>query len=176
MPKPGHVEQQQKSHTKSEDTTSRRTSTSRHTITEEEAKQLDEECMQRFIKVNSKIITRSKGAYDGILIITPSAVMFDPLDSNAPSNPIKDDTYSARALTANSNNSSKNGTQSETIYDEASAIIPIEIISNVILYEDLSLKEVKEYFDYQQTQEYKFLYMCYYNSYLQCDVYTSHPI
>jgi hypothetical protein len=157
MPKPGHVEQQQKSHTKSEDS-SRRASTSRHTITEEEAKQLDEECMQRFIKVNSKIVTRSKGSYDGILIITPSAAMFDPLDANAVNNPIKDDTFSARALSNNSYSYS-NGAQNNTIYDEASAIIPIEIISNVILYEDLSLKDVKEYFDYQQTQEY--LFYCY---------------
>jgi hypothetical protein len=56
------------------------TLTRRHTITEDEAKQLDEECMQRFLKINCKIITHTKGSFDGVLIITPSALMFDPLD------------------------------------------------------------------------------------------------
>lgn len=115
----------------------------RHTITEEEAKQLDEECMQRFIKLNSKIVTRSKGCFDGVLIITPSAVMFDPTDPNAGV------TNNSEENAADSNHSSSNRLRTTSIYDEASAIIPIEMISNVIMYEDLTLKDVHEYFDYQ---------------------------
>jgi hypothetical protein len=116
----------------------------RHTITEEEAKQLDEECMQRFLKINSKIVTRSKGVFDGVLLITPSAIMFDPIDSSANSVSSDNRDESGRALSSNS---------TSNIYDEASAIIPIEIISNVIMYEDLSLKDVQEYFDYQYQLE-----------------------
>lgn len=120
--------------------------TSRHTLSEEEAKQLDEECMQRFLKINCKIVTRSKGCYDGVLIITPSALMFDPFDVNA-----------AAAANSESSDASKhvkaaNVGNNSTIYDEASAIIPIELISNVIMYEDLALKDVQEYFDFQQNQ------------------------
>ena len=152
---------------------------SRHTITEEEAKQLDEECMQRFIKVNCKIVTRSKGCVKGVLIITPSALMFDPLDnlpekherylgssSSDPKSPSVFDTSSPGLNNTSShndslnvdhvhsrNNSSSGGVGSvngvgTTIYDEASAIVPIEIISNVIMYEDLSLNDVEEYFEY----------------------------
>jgi hypothetical protein len=115
----------------------------RHTITEEEAKQLDEECMQRFIKLNSKIVTRSKGCFDGVLIITPSAVMFDPTDPNAGAANNNEENIS------DSNHLSSNRLRTTSIYDEASAIIPIEMISNVIMYEDLALKDVQEYFDYQ---------------------------
>lgn len=154
---------------------------SRHTITEEEAKQLDEECMQRFIKVNCKIVTRSKGCVKGVLIITPSALMFDPLDnlpdekhdrnmgssSSDPKSPSVFDTSSPGLVNNTSGNndslnvdhahsrtnSSSGGVGSvngvgTTIYDEASAIVPVEIISNVIMYEDLSLTDVEEYFEY----------------------------
>lgn len=89
--------------------------------------------MQRFLKVNCKIVTRSKGCFDGVLIITPSAIMFDPFDNSNKNNSSRRDSFS----------------NSSNIYDEASAIIPIEIISNVIMYEDLALKDVQEYFDYQ---------------------------
>lgn len=88
--------------------------------------------MQRFLKINCKIVTRSKGCFDGVLIITPSALMFDPFDPEQSKNPRRD-----------------SNTFKSSIYDEASAIIPIEIISNVIMYEDLALKDVQEYFDYQ---------------------------
>lgn len=121
---------------------------SRHTLTEEEAKKLDQECMQRFLKINCKIVTRTKGCFDGVLIITPSALMFDPLPS------------SNLVAAAAKSNSSSNGHKypslrhSASIYDEASALIPIEIISNVIMYEDLALKDVQEYFDYQNDIEY----------------------
>ena len=143
-PKPGHIEQQTSAEV-AKTNVERRGSLSRHMLTEEEAKQLDEECMQRFLKVNCKIVTRSKGSYDGVLIITPSAVMFDPFDTNS---------NHATNLADNSQNNG-NGAKAgfSTIYDEASAIIPIEVISNVIMYEDLPLKDVQEYFDYQSHQE-----------------------
>jgi hypothetical protein len=145
----------------------RRSFTSRHTITEEEAKQLDEECMQRFIKVNCKIVTRSKGCFPGVLIITPSALMFDPLDNQAVNvrhKKIIEKHTAGGSLNASdmSNNSprttsssgSGGNTTAISIYDEASAIIPIEIISNVIMYEDLALNDVEEYFDYLHTIKY----------------------
>lgn len=110
----------------------------RHVITEDEAKQLDEECMQRFLKINCKIVTRSKGCHEGVIIITPSAIMFDPINAGE----VGADKESQTA-TPNANDHGP-------IYDEASAIIPIELISNVIMYEDLHLKDVEEYFEYQQ--------------------------
>ncbi|RMZ99773.1 oxidation resistance 1, partial [Brachionus plicatilis] len=71
--KPGHVElQKQKclseSSKNSNENLQRNELVSRHTLTEEEAKKLDEECTQRFLKVNCKIVTRSKGCYNGVLI------------------------------------------------------------------------------------------------------------
>ncbi|CAF0703097.1 unnamed protein product [Brachionus calyciflorus] len=140
-PKPGHVELQ-KQKCLSEPRTNSQTSVnskknqlvSRHTLTEEEAKKLDEECMQRFLKVNCKIVTRSKGCFEGVLIITPTALMFDPFDPDELNN---------------KNKRRDSSVFKNSIYDEASAIIPIEIISNVIMYEDLALKDVQEYFDYQ---------------------------
>ncbi|XP_067666112.1 nuclear receptor coactivator 7-like isoform X3 [Haliotis asinina] len=47
-------------------------------LTEEEAKQLDQECYERFIKINVKHITDGQGVVSGTLIVTPNAVMFDP--------------------------------------------------------------------------------------------------
>ena len=129
-------------------------------LSEEEAKKLDEECMQRFLKINCKIVTRSKGCYDGVLIITPSAIMFDPIDSPPPpantnSNTefnADDSTFSSSELSHKVRTSS--ASSGNTIYDEASAIVPIEVISNVIMYEDLALKDVQEYFEYQETQQF----------------------
>ncbi|RNA13443.1 oxidation resistance 1, partial [Brachionus plicatilis] len=71
--KPGHVElQKQKCLSEpsknSNENLHRNKLVSRHTLTEEEAKKLDEECTQRFLKVNCKIVTRSKGCYNGVLI------------------------------------------------------------------------------------------------------------
>ena len=89
----------------------------RHTLSEDEAKRLDEECMQRFLKLDSKLISSeiiNNPIIDGVLLITPSAIMFDP------------------KLTVNNN-------------DNNSIIIPLESISNVILYEDLSIKDVHKY-------------------------------
>jgi hypothetical protein len=145
----------------------RRSLTARHTITEEEAKQLDEECMQRFIKVKAKIVTRSKGCFPGVLIITPSALMFDPLDGEAVNARHKRIIEAAQEggslntsdMSGGSPRSTSTSTTSAytsnavvtTIYDEASAIIPIEIISNVIMYEGLPLNDVNEYFDYMHT-------------------------
>jgi hypothetical protein len=129
----------EKNNEKSKDETQQPTLTRRHTLTEDEAKQLDEECMQRFLKINCKIITHTKGTFDGVLIITPSALMFDPLDM-----PIE---ISLEETDRNQSSSSGN------LCEEASAIIPIEIISNVIMYESLPLKDVQEYFEYQNQME-----------------------
>lgn len=93
--------------------------------------------MQRFLKINCKIVTRSNGCHDGVIIITPSAIMFDPFDVT-------------KIEQGSRKNSVDNSLPPSTIYDEASAIIPVELISNVIMYEDLQLKDVEEYFDYQQ--------------------------
>ena len=132
---------------------------------EEDAKKLDEECMQRFLKINCKIVTRSKGCYDGVLIITPSAIMFDPLDSSAVNAAITEETNETTQKTRTASTSSSN-----SIYDEASAIIPIEIISNIIMYEDLALKEVQEYFDYQEVQEFLSKEV---NNFIKCEQTTS---
>ena len=147
-PKPGHVEKQkQQNFAKSFDyggealkgREEKPTSLPRrHTLTEDEAKQLDEECMQRFLKINCKIITHTKGCFEGVLIITPSALMFDPLDM-----PLETGDEKKRNLSSSSGNA----------YEEASAIVPIEIISNVIMYEDLPVKDVQEYFEYQLHME-----------------------
>lgn len=135
--KPGHAEQQKVFHERRESLGHHPLNDNRHVISEDEAKQLDQECMQRFLKINCRIVTRSKGCHDGVIIITPSAIMFDPHNASEASSPalVKEDT--------------PQGPHS-TIYDESSAIIPIELISNVIMYEDLHLKDVEEYFEYQQ--------------------------
>ncbi len=151
-PKPGHVEKKDKSKLSASlsvaaESEPDKNSQRRHTITEEEAKQLDEECMQRFIKVNCRIVTRSKGCFDGVLIITPSAVMFDPVSVDSTSANGGEETMQQSSTPPPASKSTS------SIYDEASAIIPIEIISNVIMYEDLALKDVKEYFDYQHHVE-----------------------
>lgn len=143
--RPGHVEKQMKQKSASQSDVEsfnerpNKTLHSRHTLTEEEAKKLDQECMQRFLKINCKIVTRTKGCFQGVLIITPSALMFDPTENN-PSSSTNGHKYPTL-------------THSTSIYDEASALIPIEIISNVIMYEDLALKDVQEYFDYQNNIE-----------------------
>jgi LysM repeat protein len=129
----------------------------RHTLTEEEAKQLDEECMQRFLKLNCKILTYSKGVcFDGVLIITPSALMFDPLDMPVE---IEDSSTNssclppARPEQAEPKDRTKSSNSTNNSHEEASAIIPIEVISNVILYENLPLKDVQEYFEYQKQMD-----------------------
>lgn len=176
--RPGHVEkqQQQQQHMKQKSASQsdvptthdseaeqRRNKTlqSRHTLTEEEARKLDQECMQRFLKVNCKIVTRTKGCFEGVLIITPSALMFDPFPSSDSSDarPRRTATPTNVPQSSSSSGGGSNGhkypnlNHSASIYDEASALIPIEIISNVIMYEDLSLKDVQEYFDYQNHLE-----------------------
>ncbi|KAK2171656.1 hypothetical protein NP493_1048g00055 [Ridgeia piscesae] len=49
-----------------------------HPLSEEEVKRLDEECYERFIKVNVKHITDGQGVVSGVLLVTPNAIMFDP--------------------------------------------------------------------------------------------------
>jgi hypothetical protein len=68
---------------------------------------------------------------DGVLLITPSALMFDP-----------------RTVISNEETSTrrKSSSSSPSVVD-SSIIIPIEIISNVVLYEDLSIKDVHNYIE-----------------------------
>ncbi len=110
----------------------------RHTLSEDEAKRLDDECTQRFLKINSKIITYSKGIIDGVLLVTPSAVMFDPIINSNDAN--KKSEHTGRTSNGGEPRHS-NADESESI------IIPIEMISNVILYEDLSLRDIQDYFE-----------------------------
>jgi hypothetical protein len=167
-PKPGHAEIQSTSFSAqtSKKTTSvlsrANTVASRHTLSEEEAKQLDQECMARFLKINCKIVTLSKGCYEGVLIITPTALMFDPTNDSSStltsSTPSTSDDNNSRKLVRKRTKSQGQGEKSNkyihsTIYDETNAVIPIEMISNVIMYEDLDLKDVHEYFDFKQNQE-----------------------
>ncbi|XP_062595745.1 oxidation resistance protein 1-like isoform X1 [Saccostrea cucullata] len=49
-----------------------------HKLSEEEARELDQECYERFIKVSAKHITDGQGVVSGVLLVTPNAVMFDP--------------------------------------------------------------------------------------------------
>lgn len=118
---------------------------SRHVLSEEDAKKLDEECMQRFLKLNSKLISYGKGIIDGVLLITPTALMFDPIRNHQHQN------------TSNEENTNelKSRNSSEDNADFDSIIIPIEIISNVILYENLALKDVHNYIEksYDQINE-----------------------
>ena len=91
--------------------------------------------MQRFLKLDSKLILYddNRSIIDGVLLITPSALMFDPrtVISNE------------EMLRRKSSSSSLSSPSSTT--DNNSIIIPIEIISNVVLYEDLSIKDVHNY-------------------------------
>ncbi|CAH1774592.1 unnamed protein product [Owenia fusiformis] len=47
-------------------------------LSEDDAKKLDQECYARFIKINVKHITDGQGVVNGVLLVTPNAVMFDP--------------------------------------------------------------------------------------------------
>ena len=49
-----------------------------HKLDEGEIQQLDQDCRERFIKVNVKHITDGQGVVSGVLLVTPNAVMFDP--------------------------------------------------------------------------------------------------
>ncbi|XP_052765571.1 oxidation resistance protein 1-like isoform X4 [Mya arenaria] len=57
-----------------------------HKLSEDEVQQLDQDCMERFIKLRVKHITdgqthmavAGKGVVKGTLLVTPNAVMFDP--------------------------------------------------------------------------------------------------
>ncbi len=161
--KPGHAEPQKSVDLKD---SNRRGSLNRHLLSEDEAKKLDEECMQRFLKINCKIVTRTKGCYDGVLIVTPSALMFDPFEANQASannttnnTTVNSSTSDTSAVLNESSESTEtkqrttSTSSSNSIHDEASAIIPIESISNLIMYEDLSLRDLQDYFDYQDNKE-----------------------
>lgn len=106
--------------------------------------------MQRFLKINCKIVTRTKGCYDGVLIVTPSALMFDPFDLNATNTTIVSDETSVLNETSESTKQRTTSTSSSSsVTEEASAIVPIEIISNIIMYQDLTMRDVQEYFEYK---------------------------
>ncbi|XP_074656479.1 oxidation resistance protein 1-like [Tubulanus polymorphus] len=47
-------------------------------LSDDEAKRLDRECHERFIKLNVKHITDGLGVVAGVLLVTPNAIMFDP--------------------------------------------------------------------------------------------------
>ncbi|KAL3847555.1 hypothetical protein ACJMK2_018460 [Sinanodonta woodiana] len=47
-------------------------------LTVEEVRELDQECQEKFIKLNVKYITDGQGVVSGVLLVTPNAVMFDP--------------------------------------------------------------------------------------------------
>ncbi|XP_021364268.1 oxidation resistance protein 1-like isoform X2 [Mizuhopecten yessoensis] len=68
---PGHIERQTS-------TTSPGQDSSLQKLSEYEAKQLDQDCHERFIKVCVKHITDGQGVVSGVLLVTPNAVMFDP--------------------------------------------------------------------------------------------------
>lgn len=68
---PGHIERQTSTSSHSYDESPQK-------LSEEEAKQLDQECHERFIKVGVKHITDGQGVVSGVLLVTPNAVMFDP--------------------------------------------------------------------------------------------------
>ncbi|XP_014668482.1 PREDICTED: oxidation resistance protein 1-like isoform X2 [Priapulus caudatus] len=53
-----------------------------HHISEEEAERLDKECLEKFLKINVKYITDGQGVVNGVLLVTPNAVMFDPNTSD----------------------------------------------------------------------------------------------
>uniref|UniRef100_T1JKI4 Oxidation resistance protein 1 n=1 Tax=Strigamia maritima TaxID=126957 RepID=T1JKI4_STRMM len=67
-PKPGHVERIQ----------SPPLSPRTHILTEDEEKNLDKDCIERFLKINVRHITDGQGVVSGVLLVTPNAVMFDP--------------------------------------------------------------------------------------------------
>ena len=67
---------------------------------------------------------------DGVLLITPSALMFDP-----------------RTVISNEETPTRRKSSSSSPLVDSSIIIPIEIISNVVLYEDLSIKDVHNYIE-----------------------------
>lgn len=152
-PKPGHIERSntistataQVTYRYNDNTNAKQHPHLRHTLSEDEAKKLDEECMQRFLKINSKLITAEKyNAVDGILLITPSALMFDPKDAN---NEVTVTSTNETTKSCENNEQQTNRKKSSSsLTEHESIIIPIEIISNVILYEDLSLKDIHNYF------------------------------
>ncbi|KAK7091174.1 oxidation resistance protein 1-like isoform X2 [Littorina saxatilis] len=49
-----------------------------HVLSEDEAKHLDEECYERFIKVCAQYISEGFEKIAGTLLVTPNAIMFDP--------------------------------------------------------------------------------------------------
>ncbi|XP_060560372.1 nuclear receptor coactivator 7-like isoform X4 [Ruditapes philippinarum] len=70
---PGHVERQPASPTAFDFEV-----VAPHKLSEDEVQQLDQDCMERFIKLKVKHITDGQGVVKGTLLVTPNAVMFDP--------------------------------------------------------------------------------------------------
>ncbi|XP_022244295.1 oxidation resistance protein 1-like isoform X2 [Limulus polyphemus] len=42
------------------------------------AKELDKECLEKFLKIDARHITDGQGVVSGVLLVTPNALMFDP--------------------------------------------------------------------------------------------------
>ncbi|CAF0812673.1 unnamed protein product [Didymodactylos carnosus] len=84
-------------------------------LSQDESQQLDEECLQRFIKVNVKLMAENRCSVSGTLLVTPNAVMFDPdvLDPLVKHNGI----------------------------DKYGLIIRMEMIAGIALYEDIAMYE-----------------------------------
>ncbi|UJR14093.1 hypothetical protein I4U23_001089 [Adineta vaga] len=85
------------------------------TLSIEENQQLDEECLQRFIKVNVRLMTEDRKSVAGTLLVTPNAVMFDPdvLDPLAKEHGI----------------------------DKYGLIIQMDLLAGIALYEDMVMYE-----------------------------------
>ncbi|CAF1235444.1 unnamed protein product [Adineta ricciae] len=85
------------------------------TLSIEENQQLDEECLQRFIKVNVRLMTEDRKNVAGTLLVTPNAVMFDPdvLDPLVKENGI----------------------------DKYGLIIRMDLLAGIALYEDMVVYE-----------------------------------
>ncbi|CAF1378998.1 unnamed protein product [Adineta steineri] len=85
------------------------------TFSMEENHQLDEECLQRFIKVNVRLMTDDHKSVGGTLLVTPNAVMFDPdvLDSLVKEHGI----------------------------DKYGLIIRMDLLAGIALYEDIAMYE-----------------------------------
>ncbi|CAF2985343.1 unnamed protein product [Rotaria sp. Silwood2] len=81
----------------------------------EENQELDEECLQRFIKLNVRLMTDDHKSVAGTLLVTPNAVMFDPdvLDPLVKENGI----------------------------DKYGLIIRMDLLAGIALYEDIAMYE-----------------------------------
>ncbi|KAG1656909.1 Oxidation resistance protein 1 [Nymphon striatum] len=116
MSKPGHVERVV-SPIEVAEALNRKKSLSPTLSLEEEERKLDEECHKKFLKITVKHITDGQGIVDGVLLVTPNALMFDPNVS---------DTLVV-----------EHGTE------KYSVTCPMSMVANAALYKDISLMRLK---------------------------------